>query len=63
MLRILGISGSLRQGSHNTSLLRAAAKLLPPGVGLEVFGGSQAETRELVHVLAARGGAEERQAA
>src|SRR5947208_8598865 len=38
-LRILGISGSLRRGSHNASLLRAAAKLLPPGVELEVFDG------------------------
>jgi chromate reductase len=37
MVRILGISGSLRRGSHNTSLLRAAAELLPPGVGLEVY--------------------------
>jgi chromate reductase len=39
MLRILGISGSLRRGSHNTSLLRAAAEALPPGVELEVFDG------------------------
>jgi chromate reductase len=39
MLRILGISGSLRRGSHNTSLLRAAAELLPPGLELEVFDG------------------------
>jgi chromate reductase, NAD(P)H dehydrogenase (quinone) len=39
MLRILGISGSLRRGSHNTSLLRAAQELLPPGVELEVFDG------------------------
>lgn len=39
MTRILGISGSLRRGSHNTSLLRAAAKLLPPGAELEVFDG------------------------
>jgi chromate reductase, NAD(P)H dehydrogenase (quinone) len=38
-LRILGISGSLRRGSHNTNLLRAAAELLPPGVELEVFDG------------------------
>ena len=37
MLRILGISGSLREGSHNTSLLRAAANLLPPGVELEIY--------------------------
>jgi chromate reductase, NAD(P)H dehydrogenase (quinone) len=39
MLRILGISGSLREGSHNTSLLRAAASALPPGVGLEIYDG------------------------
>jgi chromate reductase, NAD(P)H dehydrogenase (quinone) len=39
MLRILGISGSLRRGSHNTNLLRAAAKLLPPGVELDVYEG------------------------
>ena len=39
MLRILGISGSLRRDSHNTSLLRAAAKLLPPGVELELYEG------------------------
>lgn len=39
MLRILGISGSLRRDSHNTSPLRAAAKLLPPGVELEVYSG------------------------
>ena len=39
MVRILGVSGSLRRGSHNTSLLRAAAELLPPGVELEVYEG------------------------
>ena len=39
MTRILGISGSLRRESHNTSLLRAAAKLLAPRVELEVFDG------------------------
>jgi chromate reductase len=37
MLRILGISGSLRRGSHNASLLRAATELLPPGVKLEIY--------------------------
>jgi chromate reductase len=37
MVRILGISGSLRRGSHNTSLLQAAADLLPPGVELRVY--------------------------
>src|SRR3954453_18500356 len=30
-MRILGISGSLRRGSHNRKLLRAAGALLPPG--------------------------------
>ena len=34
---ILGISGSLREGSHNTALLRAAATQLPPGVSLDVY--------------------------
>jgi chromate reductase len=33
-MRILGISGSLRRGSHNRRLLRAAGALLPPGVEL-----------------------------
>jgi len=33
-MRILGISGSLRRGSHNRKLLRAAGALLPPGVEL-----------------------------
>jgi chromate reductase, NAD(P)H dehydrogenase (quinone) len=37
--RILGISGSLREGSHNTALLRAAARALPPGVELEIYEG------------------------
>jgi chromate reductase len=38
-MRILGISGSLRRGSHNTDLLRAAALSLPPGVELELYAG------------------------
>jgi len=33
-MRILGISGSLRRGSHNRELLRAAAAALPAGVDL-----------------------------
>jgi chromate reductase, NAD(P)H dehydrogenase (quinone) len=36
-VRVLGISGSLRSGSHNTRLLRAAAELLPPPARLELF--------------------------
>ena len=35
-MRILGLSGSLRRDSHNTSLLRAAAMSLPPGVELDL---------------------------
>jgi len=38
-MRILGISGSLRRDSHNTSLLRAAAMSLPSGVELELYDG------------------------
>ncbi len=38
-MRILGISGSLRPGSHNAALLRAAADLLPPGAELVEFDG------------------------
>ncbi|MEA2380313.1 MAG: hypothetical protein QOH72_284 [Solirubrobacteraceae bacterium] len=33
-MRILGISGSLRRGSHNRRLLRAASDALPPGAVL-----------------------------
>jgi chromate reductase, NAD(P)H dehydrogenase (quinone) len=33
-MRILGISGSLRRGSHNRRLLRAAGDTLPPGADL-----------------------------
>jgi chromate reductase, NAD(P)H dehydrogenase (quinone) len=36
-MHILAISGSLRQGSYNTTLLRAAADLLPPGVSLTFY--------------------------
>jgi chromate reductase len=38
-MRVLGISGSLRRGSHNTALLRVAAELLPPPATLEIFDG------------------------
>jgi chromate reductase, NAD(P)H dehydrogenase (quinone) len=36
---ILGISGSLRAGSHNTRLLKEAAKELPEGVEFRLFDG------------------------
>jgi chromate reductase len=36
-LRILGVAGSLRSGSFNRSLLRAAAELAPEGMAIEVF--------------------------
>src|ERR1700709_2586080 len=38
-MRILGISGSLRRGSHNRKLLRAAGTLLPPGAELVEWDG------------------------
>jgi chromate reductase len=41
-LKILGISGSLRAGSYNTKLLRAASELLPPDVDFELWDGLKA---------------------
>jgi chromate reductase, NAD(P)H dehydrogenase (quinone) len=38
-MKILGISGSLRRGSYNTSLLGVAARLLPADVEFELWGG------------------------
>ncbi len=38
-MRILGISGSLRRGSHNRRLLRAAGRALPPGATLVEWDG------------------------
>jgi chromate reductase len=38
-MRILGISGSLRRGSHNRRLLRAAGDALPPGAVLVEWDG------------------------
>lgn len=39
MIRILAISGSLRQSSLNTALLRAAVHLAPPGIEILIYGG------------------------
>jgi len=36
-IRILGFAGSLRKGSYNRALLRAAAELAPADVELEIF--------------------------
>jgi len=36
-MRILAVSGSLRGGSHNTNLLRAAVDAAPQGVEVELF--------------------------
>ena len=38
-MRILGIAGSLRRGSHNRRLLRAAGDALPPGAALVEWDG------------------------
>ena len=38
-MKILAISGSLRQGSHNTDLLRGAAAAAPDGVDVELYHG------------------------
>jgi len=37
--RILAVSGSLRRGSHNTALLRAAADVAPASVSVDVLNG------------------------
>jgi chromate reductase, NAD(P)H dehydrogenase (quinone) len=37
MTKVLGISGSLRRDSHNTSLLRAVAEAAGPGVELVLY--------------------------
>ncbi|MHB8649964.1 MAG: NADPH-dependent FMN reductase, partial [Gaiellaceae bacterium] len=39
VVRVLAVSGSLRAGSHNTQLLRAAAEAAPEGVELELWDG------------------------
>jgi chromate reductase len=36
MAKIIGLSGSLRKGSYNTALLRAAADLAPAGTTIEI---------------------------
>jgi chromate reductase, NAD(P)H dehydrogenase (quinone) len=36
-VHVLGISGSLRKGSYNTALLRAALNLLPEHMTMEIF--------------------------
>jgi len=36
-VNILGFAGSLRKGSYNKALLRAALELVPKGVKLEIF--------------------------
>ena len=38
-MKILAISGSLRQGSHNTDLLRGAAAAAPDGIDVELYHG------------------------
>jgi chromate reductase, NAD(P)H dehydrogenase (quinone) len=38
-VKVLAISGSLRRGSHNTALLRAAAEHAPDGVEFDLYDG------------------------
>lgn len=38
-IRLLAVPGSLRAGSHNANLLRAAAHVLPPGVAMRTWDG------------------------
>jgi NAD(P)H-dependent FMN reductase len=38
-MRLVAISGSLRAASHNTSVLRAAQRLAPDGVDIDLFEG------------------------
>ncbi len=38
-MKVLAVSGSLRSGSHNTELLRAAVKAAPEGIELELWEG------------------------
>ena len=57
-MRLIGISGSLRAGSYNTALLRAAQGMTPEGVelvegsirGIPLYDGDvEAQGRELGH--------------
>ena len=41
MIKILGISGSLRKASYNTALLRTACDMVPDGISIETFDLSQ----------------------
>jgi chromate reductase len=41
-MRVLGIAGSVRAGSHNLKLLRAAGELLPEDVEFEIWDGLKA---------------------
>jgi len=60
-MEILGISGSLREGSYNTQLLLEAAKELPDGVAFRLFEGlrevppyDEDDDREPAHPAVAR---------
>jgi len=37
--KVLAISGSLRRGSYNSALLRAAKELAPSGMHIEIYEG------------------------
>ncbi len=44
-MKVLGFSGSLRQGSHNSRLLESASRVLPGDAEIEIFDG----IRDLPH--------------
>ncbi|MEX2495980.1 MAG: NADPH-dependent FMN reductase [Woeseia sp.] len=61
MIELIGMSGSLRQGSYNTALLRAAATMMPDGARLEIksiediplYNGDTEKAEGIPHAVAA----------
>ena len=49
MINVTAISGSLRQGSYNTALVRAAQELAPSGMSITRMGG-QGSSRAKYHL-------------
>ncbi len=57
MTTLIGVSGSLRRGSFNSALLRAAAEQMPPDAellihtirGIPLYDGDDEQLRNLMH--------------